>query len=211
MLDSLNNNSNRVIATVGTTIALLLAVNLGILLKSQFLQPPYSLATLTTYMFSFLGAIGYITYFTIKQLDNPAEEYIEGLVLGVCGSTAILVYLPHILFEPVGFRITDVMLFFVIIYLLAIGATAILVSIVIKGAELYASENGDGGPTEESITLTSVSKTGRVSVFGESTYIDEEEMKDSIEDTEESAELDETDADESAEPKQTDNSVDNGF
>lgn len=182
MLDSLTQKSNRLISTIGTAIVLLLAVNLGITLNSYFLQPPYQLATVITYVFIFLGAIAYLTYYTTQQLTTPSKKYIEGLVLGICGSTAILVYLPDVLFQPIALRFDDVMSFFIILYLIAIISTFILSSIVVRGAELYAKEETPEVDSTNELTLSSVSADGELSVFGWSQTLDDESEEEFEED-----------------------------
>lgn len=175
MLGSLTKKSNRVVSTMGTAIVLLLAVNLGITLNSYFLQPPYQLATVVTYVFIFLGAIAYLTYYTITQLNNPSKKYIEGLVLGICGSTAILVYLPDFLFQPIALRFDDIMSFFIILYSIAIISTFVLSSVVVKGAELYGRDNAQGSEPTDELTLTSISEAGELSVFGWTPTVDDDE------------------------------------
>lgn len=149
----LDTRSNRFIATIGTGVALLLALNLGIIVHSHFLMPPYSASEVITYFLAFMGAISFTVYKTIEVLTNPHPRYVEGLVLGIFGSTAVLLYLPSLLFEPLVDAFPSVFPFFAASYLFSVFLTALLIAGVVKGSELYCeSETGErenDNPTTE--------------------------------------------------------------
>lgn len=160
---NLTEKSNSLIATIGTAIALLLALNLGIVLKSHFLLDPQILTKIITYFIVFGGGIIYTVYYTIENLEEPTDEYVEGLVIGTGAASAIIIYIPAVLFTPIAHYLTSGTLaststsaklsislqFFIIFYLIGIGLTAIFAALIVRGSELYARDASDKFDSEE--------------------------------------------------------------
>lgn len=154
---NVTDKSNSVISTIGTAIALLLALNLGILLKSHFLIDSQVLTKIITYFIVFSGGIIYTVYYTIKNLDDPTDEYIEGVIIGTGTASAIIMYIPAVLFTPiaqylaagtlpasgVSAKLTISLQFFILFYLIGIGLTAIFAALIVRGSELYARDASD--------------------------------------------------------------------
>lgn len=184
----LDTRSNRFIATIGTGVALLLALNMGILVNSHFLMPPYDASQVITYFLTFSGAIAFTVYKTVNTLTEPNQKYVEGLVIGVFGSVAVLLYLPSFIFEPMATMFPSPFPFFAVSYLLAVGVTSILVTGVVKGSELYCASETEMKVEAEKDESSKESKTDESESDGteelQTTKISEENQDDSDDDSE---------------------------
>lgn len=137
----INADSNRFKSTVGVSLILLIALNLGIIIHSYFFAEPYEAAEVLTYFIVFTVSILFTMYKLLDLLNEPSEKYTEGIILGTGSAAIVLVYLPSLTFKPLVHQFPQLMDFFLSLYLFSVGLTAIFVVGIVRGSELYAEEN----------------------------------------------------------------------
>lgn len=213
----LDEQTNSVIATIGTAIALLLALNLGVVLKSHFLLEPQILTKVITYFIVLGSGIIYVMYFTIQNLEEPTKEYVEGLVVGTGSASAIIIYTPAVLFTPIARHLTSGtmtapnasaklavgMQYFIVFYLIGIGMTAIFSVLIVRGSELYARDASDEfAPLTEDTESTDETEEneGEMDELFEEIEDDDDESQSEVEENEKD--------DESSTATDTDNEID---
>lgn len=189
---NLKEKSDTTIATLGTAVALLFALNLGIVIKSHFLAETVYLTKIITYFVVFIGVIIYTMYVTISALEEKPRKYIEGLLIGTGGGVSILLYLPTIVFTPIAMYGPDTITnpaekiefgvkFFGIFYIIGIGLVVVLTILIVKGSELYSGVTPSDGtkddlPDEETGDATEEDTETSEKTETDSTTEDEAEM-----------------------------------